>query len=230
MIARLEIACFSPDSALVALKAGAHRIELCGGPVSSGGLTPSRHDLKRVKEAAGGVPIHVMIRPRAGNFTYTKDEITAMEASMAELDALADGFVFGALDDENEVDVSYCVGLSVAAGRTKPCIFHRAIDETKNYVQALNVIRDLDFTGVLTSGTKQTAAEGVADIIDAVAAVGDKVEIVVGGGVRSNNLPQLVLQTGAAWYHSSALVNGIELADTDEIIKMLKILEGGDDF
>jgi copper homeostasis protein len=220
---QLEIACFSVESALVAIKAGADRIELCGGPPSSGGLTPTKEDLERVKNAAGNVPVHVMIRPRAGNFVYTEAEIETMEASINELGQLANGFVFGVLKKEGDIDDSCCARLLAATGQ-KPCVFHRAVDDTKNYVEALDVIRDLGFVGILTSGTRATALEGTEELKEAIQYVGNRLQVIVGGGVRSKHLTQLRLDTNARWFHSSALVDGGEVADAEEIKAMVNIL------
>ena len=220
----LEIACFSVESALIAIKQGVQRIELCGGPPSLGGLTPSRPDLKSVKAAAGSIPVHVMIRSRGGNFVYTDEEIKLMEDSIREFGDLADGFVFGALTGIDEVDEACCARLLSAAGQGRPCVFHRAVDEASDFSAALRTIQKLGLTGVLTSGSKSTASAGSAEIANAMSTLGNRLQIVVGGGVRSANLPELLETTGATWFHSSALVNGEETANADEIKRMLSIL------
>jgi copper homeostasis protein len=217
----LEIACFSPLSANIAAEAGAHRIELCAGPPSSGGLTPSLRDLKQVKVATQ-LPVHVMIRPRAGDFVYTDAEVAVMRASMAELETLADGFVLGVLDGENKVDCARCRELVAAAGG-KPSIFHRAVDEVTDFMDAVEQIAELGFRGVLTSGRKTTAVEGVDEIREAVQQFGGRLQIIVGGGVRASNIERVVVETDARWYHSSALVDdGEDTASKLEIADMLR--------
>lgn len=223
-VCKLEIACFSLASALVAIKAGADRIELCGGPPLSGGLTPFKEDLRRVKDAAGDIPVHVMIRPRAGDFVYIEEEIRDMEMSIAGLESLADGFAFGVLTNDGDVDVPACVRLLSVAGQ-KPCVFHRAVDDMKDYDEALNVIKGLGFEGVLTSGTKATALDGAEELKEAVQSIDTAVQVIAGGGVRSKHLQQLMLDTDAQWFHSSALVSGGSVADAEEIKAMLYILQ-----
>jgi copper homeostasis protein len=222
---RLEVACFTLTSALTAIASGAHRIELCDGPASTGGLTPSIADLQIVKDAAGFITVHVMIRPRGGGFVYTEGEVEVMKASIAELRDLADGFVFGALDRNGAVHRRHCEELLEAVRVEKPCIFHRAVDETANFKQSLDTIRRLGFAGVLTSGTRSTAIEGADAIGEAVSTHGDGLQIIAGGGVRASNLAELVVGTKTIWYHSSALINGGAVADAKEIRNMINILE-----
>ena len=90
-----------------------------------------------------------MIRARAGNFTYSDDEVEIMKASIRDLDALADGFVFGAITGAGEVDVECCGRLMAARISEKPCIFHRAVDETSGFLAAMEVIKNLNFDGAL---------------------------------------------------------------------------------
>lgn len=218
----LEIACFSAQSATIASDAGASRIELCGGPPSSGGLTPSLADLQHIKSSTT-IPVHVMIRPRAGDFVYTDAEIENMKTSMAELGPWAEGFVFGVLDAEGSVDLRRCGELLESAG-SKRCIFHRAVDETSSYEDALAEIARLRFKGVLTSGRMGTAVEGAGEIGKAVERFGDSFQIIVGGGVRAASIGSLVARTGAAWYHSAALVGGGDVASSAEITNMLETI------
>lgn len=147
---------------------------------------------------------------------------------MEALHALADGFVFGVLDEWNGVHVANCVQLLAAAGPTKPCVFHRAVDETPNFMEALSVIKDLGFTGVLTSGGKAASYEGASVIGEAVRSHGDELQIVVGGGVRASNISTLIKEAKATWYHSSALVDEGNTASAEEIGKMLKMWGSGD--
>jgi len=96
MSRHLEIACFSVESAIVAYKAGASRIELCADP-DVGGTTPTLADLQKVKAAVGNTPVHVMIRPRGGGFGYSSMEYDQMRFDISAMKKWADGFVFGIL-------------------------------------------------------------------------------------------------------------------------------------
>lgn len=149
-----------------------------------------------------------------------------MEMSIRGLDDLADGFVFGALDGKNEVNIPHCERLLAVIGDAKPCIFHRAVDETPDLMTALQTIRDLGFSAVLTSGGKGTASENAASIARTVKPGGEAFQVIVGGGVRASNFAVLLKETKAIWYHSSAIVHGDSTADADEIVKMLEMLGG----
>lgn len=225
---RLEICCFNVESALIAIEAGADRIEFCGGGPHDGGLTPWKEDLKRLKEASDGTRIHVMIRVRGGDFVYTKQEIDFMIYTMKELEPWADGFVFGVLTESKKINIHDCTLLRNAAA-DKPCFFHKAIDhvEEGDFLDALKLVWALGFKGVLTSGTKPNAQEGAELLYAATAEARINFDIMVGGGVRSSNLSSLMETTKAKWYHSSALVDGSMKADAEEIRRMVDIALGG---
>ncbi|KIW01051.1 uncharacterized protein PV09_07565 [Verruconis gallopava] len=222
----LEVACFSPESAFIAADAGAHRIELCGGPFSSGGLTPSLTDLQAVKKATE-IPVHVMIRPRAGRFVYTSDEIGTMMQSIAAMKEWADAFVFGVLSDDGKLDVEQCKQLLSAAGDT-PCVFHRAVECVNDSGQVYDLIKELGFSGVLTGGRSSAAVNSVAELTELTQRHETSgLQIILGGGIRACNVRTLLKHTSAKWYHTSALVNGQSIASFDEISQLLGIIADG---
>lgn len=228
----LEIAAFNVASALTAATSGADRIELCvNGHL--GGTTPQLSDfksLKRIlKEKGIAIPIHVMIRPRGGDFVYSDDEIVEMEEALMEFMGLGeedgpDGFVFGFLTKGGEIDVEICrrfIGLTKGRG----CTFHRAFDEIEagEREKAVGGIMDLGFKGILTSGGASDAVGGKEVLKDMVKRVeGSGCEIIVGGGVRALNLKELKKVVKAKWYHSSADVKG-QGADEEEVKKMVSM-------
>jgi copper homeostasis protein len=222
----LEIACFTVESAIIAAEAGADRIELCAGEPSAGGLTPSLSDLQEVKDTTD-LPVHVMIRPRAGNFVYNDEEIATMKTSIIELRVLADGYVFGSLDSDCKIDVLRCNELLDLAG-PKPCVFHRAIGEVPDLPEAMEQIIRLGFHGVLTSGRQATAVQGAGELRNIIDKFGKQVQVIVGGGVRASTVDILIAETGATWYHSSALIDGWNLANATEIANMLKRIKHKD--
>jgi copper homeostasis protein len=196
----LEAAVESLDDALAAVDGGADRLELCAN-LNDGGLTPSEQLIAEVVERVA-VPVYVMIRPRAGSFVYTTSELEEMRRDIdraIELDA--DGFVFGVLNSSNRIDVIRTQSLiDVAADR--PVTFHRAFDRVDDLFEGLETLIDLGVGRVLTSGGAPTAAEGLSSLRDLVDAADHRIGVLAGGGVRFNNVLELVEETGVAEVHA----------------------------
>jgi copper homeostasis protein len=219
--AYLEIACFNVESVLIAVNAGADRIEFCADR-TSGGITPSLPALNDVKSKCTE-PIHVMIRPRGGDFVYTDVEFTRMKndiRNIMSLGGIAGGFVFGILDSKNQVDLKRNAEL-VALANPLPCTFHRAFDEIQDMGKALEDIIACGFDTILTSGGPQDAVAGVEALERLVHKARDRIKIMPGGSVRSPNIKFLVDKTKAEWYHSAAILHGDDLPSWDEI-RLLK--------
>ena len=126
----LEIACFNKESAVIAAKAGADRIEFVQ-IFHLGGTTPDLEDFKKFKKEID-VPIYVMIRPRGGNFFYSDEGFSLMKHQLQNFyNAGADGFVFGILDQNDEGKTKRAMQGTYQFVKGKPCTFHRAFDRTK---------------------------------------------------------------------------------------------------
>jgi copper homeostasis protein len=217
----LEIACFEITSAETALKSMADRIEFCHN-IEAGGTTPDFYEFLYLKRNYK-TPIYVMIRPTGGSFFHSEAEFIAMKSSMITFrEAGADGFVFGILDTQNEIDVEKNTELLTLAGKT-PCTFHRAFDRTKDLEKSIESLIKLGFTSVLTSGGKPTAMEGKENLKNLVAKYSDKIEIIIGGGVRSENIAALKEFTGGRSFHSSAILKYDTFATGDEIKKLKRL-------
>jgi copper homeostasis protein len=219
----LEIACFNVQSAINAVRAGADRIELCANQ-ELGGTTPSDEDFKRVQDVAVPVPVNVMVRPRGGNFEYTDAEFENMKKTLIRLRGLgADGFVFGILKD-GKVDIKRCQELvKLADGHY--CTFHRAFDELEDKQAGLEDVIRCGFSGILTSGGMHDAIHGTTMLRQLYdLSKGSEIDIIVGGGVRSSNVTSLKTETGATWYHSSALTDETHFASEQEISSLLKVV------
>lgn len=186
----LEFAVQDVNGARLARQLGADRVELCSALGSTGGITPS---LGLIESAvATGVPVHVLIRCRPGDFGYDEDELAVMAAdAVTAMQAGAAGVVVGALTDRREVDVPalerLVEGIRLGQGQIT---FHRAIDQVPDRLAALNVLRELGITRVLTSGGATTCAEGLPALA-AMVEYADGVEIMAGGGVRVADIPAL---------------------------------------
>lgn len=219
---RLELACFSLQDALKGAELGVNRIEFCTD-YNSGGTTPDDEDFKVLREKHPLLPIHVMIRPRPGDFVHSPNEINLMAEQIMRFNQLgANGFVFGVLDTENQINRSACQKL-IAAAKGKPCVFHRAFDLLLNANDALEELIQIGFRGVLTSGCSSNALEGISTLESLHEQAKGRIEIVAGGGIRANNMNTL-LETELTWFHSAAWHKENQLLIEHEVDEMLVLL------
>jgi copper homeostasis protein len=219
---KLEIACFNLESALVAAKSEADRIELCAD-ASTGGITPSFEDIKTLRKETDK-EIMVMIRPRGGDFVYTEEEFEQMKSEIIMIKNFRiDGFVFGILDDDNEIDVERNKAL-IELAKPFPCTFHRAFDRTIDAEDSLKIVIDLGFKTILTSGLDSNVDYGKHTLKDLVVFAKDQITIMPGGGLRSTNIQEINSFTGANYFHSSALVDDSEIANLEEINRLKTLI------
>ncbi len=217
----LEVACFTPGSALVPQAAGADRIELCVDK-DAGGTTPPMEDLLRLKTI--NIPIYVMIRPRGGDFVFSQPDFEQMKADIARFKPLVQGFVLGILDSSHKVDVLRTADL-VSRAAPLPCTFHRAFDETNDPLAALEDVIASGCSAVLTSGGAAEASLGADLLAQLVGRAGGRIQILVGGGVRASNIDTLRTTTRAEGFHSSGIVDQGLVPDADEIRRMNVLLQ-----
>lgn len=215
----VEIAVQDPTGAQIAVRNGADRLELCVALSTTGGLTPSIGLVEAVCEAVKEAtresavtqerthrlpPVAVLVRPREGNFVYSAAERAVMERDIRAVVAVSGvgAVVIGALTEAGDVDVAAMRGFIEAAGRAE-VVFHRAIDAAADPLAALKVVRELGCARVLTSGGALAAPEGEQTLARMVAEAEGAVEIMAGGGVRSDAIAALVA-TGVDAIHLSA--------------------------
>jgi copper homeostasis protein len=185
----LEVPVFTVEAALGAVNAGAHRIELCSDFLE-GGTTPSAGLLSYLKSQVS-IPIMVMIRPRGGDFVYSKEELEVMLQDIALMKALgADGLVFGVLAPDATVEIQANKRL-LAAAAPLPCTFHRAFDLTPDLSYSLSVIQELGFSRILTSGGKASVTEGWPTILELINQAGKDLVIMPGGGTKPKHAKDL---------------------------------------
>lgn len=198
----LEIAAASIGSALAAQEGGAGRIELCAN-LREGGTTPSHGTLVEARKRLH-IPIHVLIRPRGGDFLYDDAEIAVMLRDIAAcVQAGADGVVIGALDADGDIDSDLCRQLIAAAG-SLDVTFHRAFDAARDREAALEAIVALGCKRVLTSGGAANAALGADALAQVVRQANGRIAIMAGGGVNAANVGELVVRSGVDECHASA--------------------------
>lgn len=189
----VEIVAQDPDGVRIAQRAGASRVELCTA-LGVGGLSPS---LGLIEAAVGvGLPVHVLIRPRAGGFIYTQEEVDLVGADIqAALNAGASGVVVGALTQGgNALDLGALTQWRALVGESDFTV-HRCVDVVMGRGVSPEVIAQqlitIDATRVLTSGGAPQVGKGLAVIGDLVASVGNEVEVMAGGGARIEDIPAL---------------------------------------
>ena len=219
---KIEIACFNLESALIAQKVGADRVELCAD-MSVGGTTPTIEIIQQAREHLT-INLYVMIRPRGGNFVYSDSEFEKMKFEIETIKKLGiNGFVFGILKEDRTINIEQNKAL-IDIAKPFPCTFHRAFDEVLDYEQALENLISCGFSTILTSGTFPNVMEGKYVLKQLVIQANNRIEIMPGGGLRSTNISELNEMVKANWYHSSAITDGSETANPEEIIQLKKKL------
>src|SRR3954470_22762289 len=162
----LEVCVGSVDDALTGVAGGADRLEL-NSALTLGGLTPSAGLFAEVRRRVS-VPIIAMVRPRAGGFAYSDADFDVMlRDAEGLLAAGADGLAFGVLTANGELDRLRCRRLRGACG-DRPAVFHRAFDVMPDPFTSLELLIDLGFTRVMTSGQKETAVQGAVLIAELI--------------------------------------------------------------
>ncbi len=198
----LEIAVFNIDSALLAASAGADRLELCENP-SEGGTTPSYGTLKIVKEKVN-IPVFPIIRPRGGDFLFSEDEFAVMKKDVELCKQLGfEGVVIGLLNTDGTVDAER-TKILVETAYPMETTFHRALDRATDPLAAMETLIECGCTRILTSGQVPNAWDGKELIKQLIEQADDRIIIMPGSGVRSNNIKELAAFTGAIELHSSA--------------------------
>ncbi len=220
---KIEIACFNLESATLAQKAGADRVELCAN-ISVGGTTPSIEIIQQARKNLS-IDLYVMIRPRGGNFVYSELELDQMKSEIETIKKLdVNGFVFGILNEDKTINIEQNKAL-IELAKPFPCSFHRAFDAVSNYEQALEDVIDCGFSTLLTSGTFSNVMEGKEVLKKLVEQAKNRIEIMPGGGLRSSNISEMNQIVNANWYHSSAITDGTEIANPEEITQLKKKLQ-----
>jgi copper homeostasis protein len=197
----VEIAAFTPSAAIAAQRAGAHRVELCSG-YSEGGLSASVGTVNYVRKNIS-IPLHVMVRPRIGDFIYNEIEKECILAEIAFYKGIGvDGIVFGALKPDGNIDIDFLREI-VDAAKPMSVTFHRAFDLCNNQSMALNDLIYCGVSRVLTSGGKQSVLEGIEQIALLVEQADNRIVILPGGEINAENVLAIVKKTGVIEVHLS---------------------------
>lgn len=200
----LECCVDSVESAIEAVQGGAKRLELCSALVI-GGLSPSKVLFEQVKNAVT-IPIHVLLRPRFGDFCYTDYEHRIIKEEVKLFrESGADGVVIGNLNPDGSLNVEQMQEL-VDEAKGMSITLHRAFDMCKDPHQTLNEAKALGIHTILTSGQKNSCINGTALLAELVKESDGKVDILIGGGVDASVIKKLYQETGATSYHMSGKI------------------------
>jgi len=195
----VEVCVDSLESAVAAERGGAKRVELCGA-LQEGGVTPSAGLIATARKKVS-VALHIMIRPRPGDFYYSADEFSVMSRDVLMAKQLgADGVVFGILDLDGRVDISRTRQL-VDLARPLKTTFHRAFDMSSDLLQSLQDVVEAGANRILTSGGAQSALEGAGILRELVSASSERIIIMAAGGINDQNIEAVIKQTGVREIH-----------------------------
>jgi copper homeostasis protein len=198
-----EICVDSVEGVQAARAAGAARVELCAS-LLEGGITPSRGMIRQARSVPG-IKLHVIIRPRGGDFLFNDAEFAAMASDIETAKAEgADGVVIGQLTADGFVDVAHTRELMTLA-RPMAVTFHRAFDMTPDPFAALETLVDLGIDRILTSGQEASVLEGLPMIAELVKRAGDRIVIIPGGGITPRNVDRIVAAARPKEIHFAAL-------------------------
>ena len=199
-----EVCVESFSEALAAEKRGADRIELCDN-LYLGGTTPSYGTIKMAMEKLT-IPAFPIIRPRGGNFHYSKEEIEIMKEDIKVCKSLgAKGVVLGVLTTDNKVDFETLKEL-VDLASPMEVTFHKAVDELENPVEVIDRFVEIGVKRILSSGTKETALEG-KEILNAMIKKADnRIIILIAGKVTSDNFEEVAAAIPSTEYHGKKII------------------------
>lgn len=197
---RLEVCVDSVEGMMAAVAGGADRIELCAA-LEVGGLTPSAGQMARAREVP--VPVHALIRSRAGDFRFSRDEVDTMVSDVhAARQAGLAGVVIGAARADRRLDAD-ALGRLRDAARGMSVTLHRVFDLVPDFSEAIEVAVSLGIDRILTSGGAVGAPEGVDALAGICAAAAGRIGILPGAGIDEANVAALIARLPVGEVHSS---------------------------
>jgi copper homeostasis protein len=197
-----EVCAFNIQSAIIAEKAGAERVELCDNPVE-GGTTPSYGTIIETRERIN-IDLYPIIRPRAGNYLYDTEEYTIMKRDILICrDLGCDGISVGAQKINGEIDTEMLKRIVEWAG-AMGVTCNRVFDCAPDPFKALEDIISCGCERILTSGLRSAAPDAGNLLGELVKAAGNRIIIMPGAGIKSTNIKKLVKESDAHEYHGSA--------------------------
>lgn len=203
-MAILECCVGNYNEAIRAEKLGADRVEVCDN-LLEGGTTPSYGMLIKLKNDLT-IPMMVIIRPRGGNFIFSKDEIEIMKEDIILCKDLGIyGVVIGVLKADNTIDLEVTKSL-VELAKPMSITFHMAFDEIEDKDLALEQLIGLGVDRILTKGGKEDAISGIDEIKRLVEKANNRIIIMPGKGVNAKNKDYILEYTKSKEIHGSKIV------------------------
>ncbi|MDR1003843.1 MAG: copper homeostasis protein CutC [Prevotellaceae bacterium] len=200
---QFEVCANSAESSLAAQTGGATRVELCAG-IPEGGTTPSCGEMATARELLTTTRLHVIIRPRGGDFLYSPLEQRIMLADIENARRLkVDGLVFGCLNQAGDMDVPFLTQL-MEASQGMAVTFHRAFDMCRSPQESLEQLIELGVQRILTSGGKPTAEQGIPLLKELNQQAAGRISIMAGSHVNEQNIARIASETGIREFHFSA--------------------------
>ena len=198
-----EVCTNSVESCIAAQEGGANRVELCAG-IPEGGTTPSYGEIAMAREVLTTTRLHVIIRPRGGDFLYSPVEVKTMLKDIEMARQLgADGVVFGCLTTNGGIDVPVMKQL-MEVSKGLSVTFHRAFDVCRDASEALEQIIDLGCDRILTSGQQATAELGIPLLKELRERANGRITLLAGCVVNEKNICRIAKETGIQEFHFSA--------------------------
>jgi copper homeostasis protein len=197
-----EICVEGIDGAVAAQEGGGDRIELCAS-LMEGGITPSFGTIRAALKLCY-VPIHVILRPRGGDFLYSDAEFATMLDDARQIAKLgAAGIVIGCLTEDGRIDEGRMIALSEAA-QPLSVTCHRAFDMTRDPAEALEALIRCGVQRVLTSGQQATAVEAITLLKQLNDRAADRIIVMACGELAPDNIARVVRETGGQEFHFAA--------------------------
>ena len=197
-----EVCAFNIQSALIAERAGAARVELCDNPIE-GGTTPSYGTIRQTREKIS-ILLYPILRPRSGNYFYDDDEFEIVRKDIGICKELGcDGISVGIQTIDSQIDVERLKKI-VQWASPMGVTCNRAFDAAPDPLSALEDIIGTGCERILTSGQAEGAPMAGKLLGQLVQQAGDRIIIMPGAGINSGNIRQLVKESGAREYHGSA--------------------------
>lgn len=212
----IEVCAGSYSDCLTADKAGCKRVEL-NSALSVGGLTPTLGMLKKVKQDTD-LSVICMIRPRAGGFCYSEEDVLVMfEDAKMLLENGADGLAFGFLNDDKTINEELTKRMvDLIHFHNKEAVFHRAFDVCIDPYSSIESLIECNVDRLLTSGQKSKAVDGIELIESLQSKYGKDIEILAGSGVDSGNAKRIIEETGISQLHFSCKSYKTDVTTTGE--------------